>query len=102
MRLTGLLLVAVASLVLVGVSNGFAQQAEQQPTTFFVTSVRLGNGANLGGLAYADGDGHTCSNWTSSTDGQGGAHVGHHDDSSSWSSGHATPGCGQENLATTA
>src|SRR5262249_14862602 len=31
-----------------------AQQAPPQPMTFFVTSVGLGNGANLGGLAGAD------------------------------------------------
>ena len=28
--------------------------AQQQPMSFFVTSVGLGNGANLGGLAGAD------------------------------------------------
>ena len=31
-----------------------AQQAPPQPMSFFVTSVGLGDGANLGGLAGAD------------------------------------------------
>jgi hypothetical protein len=31
-----------------------AQQGQQQPMSFFVTSVGLGNGGNLGGLAGAD------------------------------------------------
>jgi len=200
-------------LVLFGAANGFAQEGEQQPMTFFVTSVGLGNGANLGGLAgadahcqalaatvgrggatwraylstqgadavnardrigdgpwyaasgvaiahdlghlhgdtleearlgnalhsfhavsesgeqisgqwtgdanvhdmltgstpdgraYTDGEDHTCSNWISSSDGQGSAQIGHHDrigfDNSSWNSSHATPGCSQENLAST-
>jgi len=32
-----------------------AQQAPQQPMSFFVTSVGMGDGANLGGLEGADG-----------------------------------------------
>ena len=40
-------------LVMSGNSN-FAQQADPEPMTFFVTSVGLGDGANLGGLQGAD------------------------------------------------
>jgi hypothetical protein len=53
-------LVRAALLVLIGCSSIFAQnappaaQAPPAPMTFFVTSVGLGNGANLGGLAGAD------------------------------------------------
>jgi hypothetical protein len=36
------------------VVNGAVAQEQQAPMTFFVTSVGLGNGANLGGLAGAD------------------------------------------------
>jgi hypothetical protein len=43
--------VIVLGLLLV---NGAVAQEEQAPMTFFVTSVGLGNGANLGGLAGAD------------------------------------------------
>ena len=60
-------------------------------------------GSTPDGRAYADGEDHTCSNWTSSADGQGSAQVGHHDrigfDNSSWNSSHASAGCSQENLA---
>ncbi|MGY4235166.1 hypothetical protein ACVIIW_004113 [Bradyrhizobium sp. USDA 4449] len=46
----------------------------------------------------------TCSNWTSSTDGQGSAIVGHHDligntqGPNLWNYSHKTPGCSQANL----
>lgn len=43
----------VVFLVMSGNSN-FAQQADPEPMTFFVTSVGLGDGANLGGLQGAD------------------------------------------------
>ena len=60
-------------------------------------------GSTVEGRAYTDGEDHTCSNWTSSTDGQGSAQVGHHDrigfDNSSWNSSHGSAGCSQENLA---
>ncbi len=56
------------------------------------------------GTAYfpwEEGD-HTCSNWTSSADGQGSARVGHHDrhggGNLSWNSAHHSRGCSQENL----
>src|SRR5438552_9220904 len=42
---------AAASLVLVA---GDAAHAQAAATSFFVTSVGVGNGANLGGLAGAD------------------------------------------------
>jgi hypothetical protein len=45
------LLVAAAALAVVAVQPAQAQSAN---TTFFVTSVGIGNGANLGGLAGAD------------------------------------------------
>jgi len=47
------MLVFSMALTLVGVSEASAQ-AQQQPMSFFVTSVGLGDGANLGGLAGAD------------------------------------------------
>ena len=51
-RRTTLTLAATFSLLAFGVSsNGIAQQANM---TFFVASVGLGNGANVGGLAGAD------------------------------------------------
>ena len=60
-------------------------------------------GSTVEGRAYTDGENHTCSNWTSNTDGQGSAQVGHHDrigfDNSSWNSSHGSLGCSQENLA---
>jgi hypothetical protein len=50
MRKTGYLL-AVAAAALLGAAGAQAQQADM---TFFVTSVGVGNGANLGGLEGAD------------------------------------------------
>jgi len=50
MRKMGYLLAATAALLL-GAASAQAQSADM---TFFVTSVGLGNGANLGGLAGAD------------------------------------------------
>jgi hypothetical protein len=57
-------------------------------------------GSNLDGTAAAG----TCNNWTSSA-GDGGAQVGHHDrtgggqNPTSWNSAHQTPGCGVAELA---
>jgi len=53
------MLAALVSSVVLGAYLVEAQQpppapAQQQPMSFFVTSVGLGNGANLGGLAGAD------------------------------------------------
>src|SRR5206468_4212380 len=53
------MLAALVSSVMLGAFLAAAQQppqppAPQQPMSFFVTSVGLGNGANLGGLAGAD------------------------------------------------
>jgi hypothetical protein len=89
--------------------------------SFFVTSVGLGKGADLGGLpgadqhcqiltgsqadgrAYTDGMDHTCKNWTSSSDGT--AQLGHFDrtggGNTSWNSAHPSRGCSQENLVST-
>ena len=50
MRKTGYLIAAAAA-ALLGATSAQAQQADM---TFFVTSVGLGNGANLGGLSGAD------------------------------------------------
>ena len=47
----------------------------------------------------------TCSNWTSSADGQGGAMVGHHDLTGNtngpnlWNNSHMTPGCAPANCS---
>ena len=61
-------------------------------------------GTKNDGTAYfpwEEGD-HTCSNWTSSADGEGHAQVGHHDrhggGNISWNSAHASRGCSQKNL----
>ena len=49
---------AVVTLSVLGASLAVAQQQQQQgpppPMTFFVTSVAIGNGGNLGGIAGAD------------------------------------------------
>lgn len=48
-------LVAVCAIpVLLGSAYALAAQAQRPPMTFFVTSVGLGKGADLGGLAGAD------------------------------------------------
>ena len=50
-----LLTLVALSIVIAGVSHvTVAQQTEPQPMSFFVTSVGLGDGANLGGLEGAD------------------------------------------------
>ncbi len=58
-------------------------------------------GTQQTGMAYTDGEDHTCSNWTSNDEGS--AQVGHHDRNSSssisWNSAHPSRGCSQENLA---
>ena len=61
-------------------------------------------GSKNDGTAYfpwEEGD-HTCSNWTSSADGEGSAQVGHHDrhggGNVSWNSAHGSRGCSQDNL----
>ncbi len=61
-------------------------------------------GSKNDGTAYfpwEKGD-HSCSDWTSSADGEGSAQVGHHDrhggGNTSWNSAHASRGCSQKNL----
>jgi hypothetical protein len=60
-------------------------------------------GSDASGRALADGEDHTCSNWTSNA-ADGSAQVGHHDrqgggaDPTSWNSAHGSRGCGQEDL----
>jgi hypothetical protein len=60
-------------------------------------------GSQPDGRAYTDGMDHTCSNWTSSTEGMGGAQMGHHDrvglDNNSWNSTHGSRGCSQPNVS---
>jgi hypothetical protein len=60
-------------------------------------------GSRADGTAFpADGNDHTCQNWTAS--GAGAAQIGHFDrtgggeDGTSWNSAHATRGCSQEDL----
>src|SRR5262245_2578829 len=61
-------------------------------------------GTQRDGTAVPGADDATCSNWTSSTDGQGGAVVGHHDLTGNpqginyWNYSHKTPGCAPANL----
>jgi hypothetical protein len=64
-------------------------------------------GSQADGRAFAPGEDHTCSNWTSS--GDGAAQVGHHDrmglrddaPSRSWNASHSSRGCSQEALIST-
>lgn len=60
-------------------------------------------GSQPDGLAYTDGEDHTCGNWTSNNNGS--AQVGHSDTqgggNSSWNSSHSSRGCSQENLTGT-
>jgi hypothetical protein len=51
--MTRLMSVLAGALMVVGVGS-VVTVAQQNPTSFFVTSVGSGNGANLGGLAGAD------------------------------------------------
>jgi hypothetical protein len=61
-------------------------------------------GSKPDGTVASETDDVTCSNWTSSTDGQGSAMVGHHDligntgGANFWNSSHKTPGCAPANL----
>jgi hypothetical protein len=61
-------------------------------------------GTQHDGTAVPGSDDATCSNWTSSTEGQGSAVVGHHDLTGNtngpnfWNYSHKTPGCAQANL----
>ncbi len=62
-------------------------------------------GSHSDGTAFDDGEDHTCSIWTSSSDGS--AHLGHHDrlsrgkPGSPWNDAHPSRGCSQENLRST-
>ncbi|HDZ07705.1 hypothetical protein [Pseudohongiella sp.] len=59
-------------------------------------------GTNADGTAFTDDADHTCSNWTSNTEGS--AQVGHHDrqgggaDPTSWNSAHGSRGCSLQDL----
>ncbi|HLE20682.1 MAG TPA: hypothetical protein VJB88_06145, partial [Vicinamibacteria bacterium] len=52
---TAILFMLSSALALAQTPQQPAQQTPPAPMTFFVTSVGPGNGANLGGLAGADG-----------------------------------------------
>lgn len=62
-------------------------------------------GSNLDGTTFPAGEDHSCSNWTSASDGS--AQVGHHDrqgggaNPTSWNAAHASKGCSQQNLIAT-
>jgi hypothetical protein len=65
-------------------------------------------GARPDGTAFPSGGDNpdrTCSNWTSSADGEGSAMIGHHDrqggGSTSWNTVHPSRGCSQQNLIRT-
>lgn len=64
-------------------------------------------GSTVDGRTIDDGTDHTCSNWTSSADGEGTAQVGHFDrqgggqNPTSWNSAHGSRGCSQQNLVAT-
>jgi hypothetical protein len=59
-------------------------------------------GSQLDGTSFADGEDHSCLDWTGN--GEGSAQVGHHDrvgggqNPTSWNSAHASRGCGQPDL----
>lgn len=89
--------------------NSFHALTEKGDYLVGITGRRLGQGPSVhdiltgtrpDGTAYTDGEDHTCSNWTSN--GEGGAQVGHFDrmgfDNTSWNSTHGTRGCSQEAL----
>ncbi len=65
-------------------------------------------GSQADGTAFAEGEDMTCSNWTSSADGEGSAMLGHHDRRglepgiTPWNASHPSRGCSQENLISTA
>lgn len=60
-------------------------------------------GSDLDGMAFADGEDHSCDDWTSSSS-DGSAQVGHHDrtgggaNPTSWNNAHPSRGCGQADL----
>lgn len=62
-------------------------------------------GTRIDGTAFEDDEDHTCSNWTSNSEGS--AHVGHHDrlrrgePGSPWNDAHPSRGCSQEDLRST-
>ena len=62
-------------------------------------------GSQLDGMAFSDGEDHTCGDWTSN--GEGSAQVGHHDregggdNPTSWKSSHSSQCCSQDDLVGT-
>jgi len=60
-------------------------------------------GSTLDGMAFTDGEDHSCMDWTSSSS-DGSAQVGHHDrtgggaNPTSWNNAHPSRGCGQADL----
>jgi hypothetical protein len=81
--------------------NQFASRIDGTPDT---TEHDALTGTRLDGTAFPAGEDRTCSNWTSSAEGQGSAWVGHADrysfqvPGSPWNSSHGTPGCSPQNL----
>ncbi len=61
------------------------------------------SGSTLDGMAFTDGEDHSCMDWTSSAS-DGSAQVGHHDrtgggaNPTSWNNAHPSRGCGQADL----
>ena len=60
-------------------------------------------GSTLDGMAFTDGEDHSCADWTSNSS-DGSAEVGHHDrtgggaNPTSWNAAHPSRGCGQSDL----
>lgn len=60
-------------------------------------------GSDLMGMAFTDGEDHSCADWTSNSS-DGSAQVGHHDrtgggaNPTSWNNAHPSRGCGQADL----
>ncbi len=61
------------------------------------------SGSTLDGMAFTDGEDHSCMDWTSNSS-DGSAQVGHHDrtgggaNPTSWNNAHPSRGCGQADL----
>jgi hypothetical protein len=88
-----------------GKENSLSEEGDQingrgdQPNMHDILTGSTQDGRAMGGDADT-----TCGNWTSNSDGEGSAQVGHHDrqgggaNPNSWNSAHGSRGCSQANL----
>lgn len=88
--------------------NNITQQTARTETDASVGGGQhdILTGSQLDGTTYPPDEDHTCGNWTSNDTGS--AQLGHHnrsgggDNPTSWNSAHASRGCSQQNLISTA